>query len=163
MVRRLVLFFFLAGALLVSTVGSGTALAAPGGPGCVDGGKGFVGTLSDGSILNWHGTYIVSLCPGATGPQAGDSNVQEIRYPDRTTEHYKIVYSKDDLAPNGVFCYWDLTLDPTLTGAGYHCPAGSNNTDLKWYIVSSSGDSPFLEPAGSGGTSSRPNGRGVYK
>lgn len=161
--KRLILF--LAGVLLVSMLGAGTAMAAKGGPGCVDGGKGFVGEVpaAGGLILNWHGTYIISLCPGATGPQAGDSNVQQLRYPDGTTEKYKIVYSTKDLTPNGVFCYWDLTLDPTLTGSGYHCPDGSDDGHLYWYIVSSSGDSPFLEPAGSGGTSSRPNGRGVYK
>jgi hypothetical protein len=142
------------------------AASSAGGPGCVDGGKGFVGLVpgGGGERLNWHGTYIISLCPGATGPQAGDSNVQRITYPDGTYEQYKIVYSTDDLTTsNGVFCYWDLTSDPGLNGSGYHCPNGANNTDLKWYIVSSSGTSPYLKPAGSGGWQSRPNGLGLYK
>lgn len=139
--------------------------ASPGGgPGCVDGGKGYVGIVPGTTErLNWHGTYIIGLCPGATGPQAGDSDTQTITYADGTYERYKIVYSTDDLSPNGVFCYWDLTTDPSLTGSGYHCPSGSANDDLKWYIVSSSGDSPYLEPANSGGWKSHPNGIGVYK
>ena len=137
---------------------------AAGGPGCVDGGKGYVGIVPGTTErLNWHGTYVISLCPGATGPQAGDSDVQTITYADGTYERYKIVYSTADLSPNGVFCYWDMTTDPSLSGTGYHCPTGSANDDLKWYIVSSSGDSPYLEPANSGGWQSHPNGIGVYK
>jgi hypothetical protein len=141
------------------------AAGAAGGPGCVDGGKGYVGIVPGTTErLNWHGTYIIGLCPGATGPQAGDSDVQTITYADGTYERYKIVYSTDDLtASNGVFCYWDLTTDPSLSGSGYHCPSGSANDDFKWYIVSSSGTSPYLEPAQSGGWKSRPNGIGVYK
>jgi hypothetical protein len=139
---------------------SGDATAKPS-KGCVDGGMGYVGTLDDGSVLNWHGTYIISLCPGATGPQDGDSNVQHRTYPDGTTENYKVVYSTADLTGDGVFCYWDLTVDPGLGGDGYYCPAGPDQGHLYWYIVSSWGDSPYLEP--NGGTSSNPNGIGVYK
>src|SRR5579863_9986061 len=56
-----------------------------GGPGCVDGGKGYVGIVPGTTErLNFHGTYIVGLCPGATGPQAGDSDTQTITYADGT-------------------------------------------------------------------------------
>lgn len=159
--------FLAIGVLLAITVG--TALAAPGnpnaqgnGPGCVAGGKGYVGPLPGSANtngipvqLNWHGSFVFSLC-GGTGPQDGDWDIQHFTYPDGTTENYKVVFSTDDLTPNGVFCYMDLH-----TGE-YHpkdCSAG----DLYWYIVSSSGDSPYLEPAASGGTKSTPNGFGRYK
>lgn len=161
--------FMVVAAAVAVAVGVSVGMASgagPKGPGCVDKGKGFVGAVPGdptGAVLNWHGTYVIGLCPGATGPKAGDSDVQQITYPDGTTERYKIVYSTADLTPNGVFCYWDLTIDPATAGPGYHCPAGPAQGHLYWYIVSSAGDSPYLEPAGSGGTKSRPNGIGVYK
>jgi len=145
-------------AMLVSGV-----LAAPE-KGCLAGGTGYVGPVTDPDTgityqLNWHGTYIISLCPDATGPQDGDSNVQHKTYPDGTTENYKIVYSTADLTGDGLYCYWDLDMG----GPGYHCPNGAAEGHLYWYIVSSWGDSPYLEPAQSGGWSSSPNGIGPYK
>lgn len=166
MLAKALFRMLMSGMLLVVALSAAMALPSAGvlakpSKGCVAGGTGYVGTLSDGSVLNWHGTYIVSLCPDATGPQDGDSNVQHRTYPDGTTENYKIVYSTADLSDNGVFCYWDMTIDPTTDGPGYHCPDGYVEGHLYWYIVSSWGDSPYLEP--NGGTSSNPNGIGVYK
>lgn len=132
------------------------------GPGCVAGGKGYVGPIYGPETneivaqLNWHGTFVFSQC-GGTGPQSGDSDIQQITYPDGTTESYKIVYSTQDLGTlQGAFCYMNVD-----TG-DYHCQDGYVAGSLYEWIISSSGDSPYLEPAGSGGWQSNPNGRGIY-
>lgn len=169
--RSIGIFLMLCGGLALMTPGGVVAGGnnIGNGPGCVAGGKGYVGPIYGPETneivaqLNWHGTFIFSHCAGATGPQDGDSDIQQITYPDGATESYKIVYSTQDLtSANGPFCYWDLTIDPGQDGPGYHCPEGSEGAHLYEWIVSSSGDSPYLEPANSGGWKSNPNGRGVY-
>lgn len=108
--------------------------AANADPGCNKPGTTFVGqtTTDDANGAGWkltmHGNYVLGRCNG-TGVVDGSWNVQTLISPEGYIEHYKNVFTTQDLSSTGAYLYtsWE---------------------GLNWYIVESNGDSPYLVPTG---------------
>jgi hypothetical protein len=137
--------------VLLALVAIPSVSGAGGPPGCLKGGKKFVGDVGllvpdyagIFASINW--TYPSGACTGGAYYAEGDTSVQIWKYPDGSWEHYVYVFSADDLSDKGAVCEWDTVTDEE--------PCGDvTNNNLKYWLIHFNSDSEKFKatPAGRG-------------